>query len=279
MGHSSAPVEYAVAVDRYVRAAGLRPASARVYRLSLASWTWPLLGMPPPPRRRGARLPVVPLALLDDRVAAERLVAAMSERTAVAGARTVRRELSVLRGAVAWWRACGWIATDPTTGLVPPLPRAAAPGTAPNTAPTALSDERVAAVLALPVPLREQVLWHLLRDSAGHVEHVLALDVDHLDPAHTRTRVRAPYPLAWSAATGRLLDWLVAGRRSGPVFLTRRRAPTRTPDTDRCPLTGHGRLSYRRGAELFTAATRPLDPRGTGWTLHQLRPPRPDHRQ
>lgn len=29
-------------------------------------------------------------------------------------------------------------------------------------------------------------------------------------------------------------------------------------------------MSYRRAAELFTAATAPLDPAGRGWTLHQL---------
>jgi integrase/recombinase XerD len=30
-------------------------------------------------------------------------------------------------------------------------------------------------------------------------------------------------------------------------------------------------MSYRRAAEIFTAATRPLDPAGRGWTLRQLR--------
>jgi hypothetical protein len=30
-------------------------------------------------------------------------------------------------------------------------------------------------------------------------------------------------------------------------------------------------MSYRRAAEIFTALTRPLDPVGRGWTLHQLR--------
>jgi integrase/recombinase XerD len=29
-------------------------------------------------------------------------------------------------------------------------------------------------------------------------------------------------------------------------------------------------MSYRRAAELFTELTRPLDPAGHGWTLHQL---------
>jgi len=36
------------------------------------------------------------------------------------------------------------------------------------------------------------------------------------------------------------------------------------PSVDLCPHTGRARLSYRRAAELFSAAT-------PGWTLHQLR--------
>jgi len=36
-------------------------------------------------------------------------------------------------------------------------------------------------------------------------------------------------------------------------------------------VTGRGRLSYRRAAELFTAATQGLDASGRGWTLRQLR--------
>ena len=35
-------------------------------------------------------------------------------------------------------------------------------------------------------------------------------------------------------------------------------------------MTGRARMSYRRAAEIFAAATRPLDPFGRGWTLHQL---------
>jgi integrase/recombinase XerD len=54
------------------------------------------------------------------------------------------------------------------------------------------------------------------------------------------------------------------------VFLTDRRAPSGTPSADVCPVTGRGRLSYRRAAELFTAATLELDPRRRGWTLRQL---------
>jgi hypothetical protein len=44
-----------------------------------------------------------------------------------------------------------------------------------------------------------------------------------------------------------------------------------------CPLTGRGRLSYQRAAALFRQATRPLDPDGRGFTLHQLRRSRLAH--
>jgi integrase/recombinase XerD len=60
------------------------------------------------------------------------------------------------------------------------------------------------------------------------------------------------------------------------VFLTDRKAPGRAGTADVCPLTGHGRMSYRRAEEIFTVLTRPLDPAGRGWTLHQLqRAPHP----
>lgn len=62
-----APVEYAVAVDRYLATCSLGQSSRRVYRISLANWAWPLAGKPLPAgqRRRGAAPPVLPLALLD----------------------------------------------------------------------------------------------------------------------------------------------------------------------------------------------------------------------
>jgi integrase/recombinase XerD len=56
----------------------------------------------------------------------------------------------------------------------------------------------------------------------------------------------------WQTGTGHLLSRLIAGRPSGPVFVTDRRAsPGRAPAAvDLCPHTGRARLSYRRAAEL-----------------------------
>jgi len=45
---------------------------------------------------------------------------------------------------------------------------------------------------------------------------------------------------------------------SGPLFLTDRKAPARTPTLDVCPVTRKARLSHRRAAELFEELTRLL---------------------
>jgi integrase/recombinase XerD len=137
-----------------------------------------------------------------------------------------------------------------------------------------LTQAQRAALFGQPAALREQAFWHLLADGGIAAEAALALDADAIDAEHRRVRPRAGHGvLAVSAETGELLSWLLAGRRHGPLFLTDRRAPAGTGRADVCPLTGRGRMSYRRAAEIFTEHTRPLDPAGRGWTLHQLRQP------
>ncbi|MEV4556431.1 hypothetical protein AB0K51_05460 [Kitasatospora sp. NPDC049285] len=261
------PVEFAVAAERYLAEARLGEGSRRVYRIALHTWAWLLVERVPPvgAERRRADPPVVPLALLDGPGAAERVAAAFASRAAAVGARTANRELSALRGAVRWWRGRGWLTVDPVEGV---RPVAAEPA---GGRPT---EAELRAVLALRVPLREKVLWHLVRETGAPIERLLALDVDRLDLANRRARVGAgERPLRWRGGAARLLPLLVAGRSAGPLFLTDRRAPAGTPVGDRCPLTGRARLSYRRAAELFTAATAPLDPAGRGWTLHRLAEP------
>lgn len=257
------PVEFAVAVDRFLAAAPLGEGSRRIYRIALTTWAWLLVDRTPPvgPERRRAAAPTLPLALLDQPVVAERLRVAFAARLAAVGPRTANRELSMLRSAVAWWRAEGWLVGDPTEGLRPqPVP-----------ATERLGEEQLKSVLALRAPLRDKVLWRLVHESGAPIERVLALDVDRLDLA--RRRAHGPMeasPVRWRSGTARLLPMLVVGRSAGPLFLTDRRAPAGTPLADRCPITGRARLSYRRAAELFTEATRPLDPVGRGWTLRQL---------
>lgn len=257
------PVEYAVAVERYLAVSGLAEGSRRVYRIGLDTWAWALAGRTAPtgPGRRRARPPVLPLALLDHPDAAARLGAAVTRRSADTDARTLNRELSTLRAAVAWWRARGWITRDPTADL------RAHPAPAPAAGP--LTPDELRALFALRAPLREQTLWHLLHESGAAIETVLALNTDDLDLPARRTRPRPGRPaVQWQAGTARLLPLLVAGRATGPLFLTDRRAPAGTAPADRCPHTGRGRLSYRRAAELFTAHTQRL---GTDWTLRRLR--------
>lgn len=267
---SPAPVEYAVAVDLYLDQAPISGASRRVYRISLASWAWPLVGKPAPrgAERRGAAPPVAPLALLDDPGTGDRLAAEFAARAAAAGARSANRELSALRSAGGWWREQGWIRADPTAGLR--LRHPASRG-APLTAP------QVDALFRLPASLREHALWRLLYDSGVPAAHVLALNADQLDLALHRVRPRPGGEfqvagIAWTEGTSQVLRWLLSGRTWGPVFVTGRRAPARADaaDADRCQVTGHVRMSYRRAAEIFTAFTRPLDTAGSGWTLHQL---------
>ena len=267
----TAPVEYAVAVDRYLEEADLRTASRRIYRIALATWAWPLVGrMPPVGReRRRASPPVVPLGLLEGPDGAERLRAACARRATTADPRTVSRELSILRGALRWWYGQGWLRGEPLGAVDAP---ASAP---PAPAAPRLDDEQVRAVLALHAPLREQALWHFLHDTGAPIERVLALDIADLDLVRRRTRDRTGMDLRWRSPTARLLALLVLNRTAGPLFLTSGRARGGTAAADRCPLTGRARLSYRRAAEVFTASTRPLDPAGRGWTLRQLRGRRP----
>jgi integrase/recombinase XerD len=264
-----APVEYAVAVDRYLDGATLGAASRRVYRISLAGWAWPLVNRETPPGagRRRAAPPIVPLALLDRPEAAARLAAATAARAAVAGARTVNRELSALRSAVGWWQEQGWISTDPAAGLR----HLARPG---GPAPVLAADQR-ARLLSAPADLREHTFWRLLADTGAPAEDVLALNADQLDLAGHQMKPRSVRRLRWTPATSDRLSWLLAGRDKGPVFLTKRKASAGTPEADVCPLTGRARMSYRRAAEIFTIASRSLDPAGHGWTLHQLRPAAP----
>jgi hypothetical protein len=264
------PVDYSEAVRRYLDQAVLSPGSRRVYRISLTGWAWALVGLPRPGDggRRLATPPVVPLAVLDDPATSHKLATALAERAATAGPRTVNRELSALRSAAGWWAWQGWITTDPTlalrnvTGPPPALPP--------------LTGGQLARLFHAPPSLREHTFWRVLHDAAAPAEDVLRLDAGHLDLARHRARLPGAGAgdaawIGWDCDTTRLMRWLLAGRPAGPVFVTGRRAPAGTAPVDVCPVTGRARLSYRRAAEIFAAATRPLDPSGRGWTLRQLR--------
>ncbi|WP_433223268.1 hypothetical protein [Microtetraspora malaysiensis] len=212
----------------------------------------------PGPARRPA--PIVPLALLDAPDAADRLADALAWRVTAADPRTVSRELSILRGAITWWRARGWVRGDPLARLRPPAtPRAAPRGLSPtrpprsSISPPACASRRTGAWSTRPRPPSSACSPSTSTTSTSS------------GGGYART------PASAGGERGPAAPLLLVGRSEGPVFLARRRASAGTPVRDRCSVTGRGRLSYRRAAELFTTATRPLDPDGHGWTLRRLR--------
>jgi integrase/recombinase XerD len=270
----ASPVEYAVAVDRYLAAAHISPASRRVYRVTLDTWGWLLVDRTPPSgsARRGARSPVVLLARLDGGGAEATLRAALGRRALMIDRRTYEREVSILRNAAHWWASQGWIGPEAQWALKGDMDvRREALGVAPA------RDTRldVSVLFELPVPLREQALWRLVYESAAPVEHLLALDVSDLDLTARRVRrqgdPRQLDRIGWLDRSAQVLPLLLSGRPGGPLFLTERRAAGRVPARDRCPYTGRARLSARRAAELFSEASKPLDPQGRGWNLRDLR--------
>jgi integrase len=148
----------------------------------------------------------------------------------------------------------------------------------------ALTRAHVAAIWRLDVPLRDKALWRMLYETAARAEEILGLDVPDLDLPSKRGRVVSKGGTTdwvhWQTGTAMLLPRLLAGRREGPVFLTTRKPARAVASGDLCPVTGRARLSYRRAAESFELATRPLANPGAsheeleelhGWTLHQLR--------
>jgi len=202
-----------------------------------------------------------PLTTLDHADTAARLVDWFTGRWGTRAPATFNRNLDALRSAIGYWRGQDWLTADPTR----PLRRR---GRAPDRT-KALSKADIEALLTRDdIAVRERTLWRLLYETAARASEVLALDVPDLDLRNRCAKVRrkgsAVDVIIWQTATARLLPRLLKGRTRGPVFLTDRRArlPLATADLD--PGTGQARLSYRRAAELFTAAT-------GGATLHQLR--------
>ena len=100
-----------------------------------------------------------------------------------------------------------------------------------------------------------------VRDRA-RADEILGLDVPDLDLSGKRGRVISKGGTTdwvhWQTGTAMLLPRLLAGRREGPVFLTARKPARAVASGDLCPVTRRARLSYRRAAESFELATRPL---------------------
>ncbi|MCM3885645.1 site-specific integrase [Frankia sp. R82] len=201
------------------------------------------------------------VAVLDDPGTASTVAGWFAERWGPAAPATFNRNLDALRSAAGYWRDQGWIAGDPTRAV---RRRSRAPDRS-----RALARAVVEELLGREdIGLRERVLWRMLYETAARASEVLALDADDLDLRNRCAKVRrkgnAVDVIVWRTGTARLLPRLLKGRAAGPVFLTDRRARLALPPGDLDPGSGRARLSYRRAAELFTAAT-------SGATLHQLR--------
>jgi integrase len=117
------------------------------------------------------------------------------------------------------------------------------------------------------VGLRERTFWRMAYETAARSAELLALDVEDLDLANRCAKVRrkggAIDVIVWQTKTARLLPRLLKGRKSGPVFVTERKARVALPAADLDP-SGRARLSYQQAAALFPEAS-------GGATLHQLR--------
>ena len=130
----------------------------------------------------------------------------------------------------------------------------------------------------------------MLYETAGRAEEILGVDIEDLDFAGRRCRVRAKGARAktrrrgqphedlvletvyWDAGTARLLPRLPKGRTRGPGVPPHLRPGPRKVlgPRDGCPDTGGARLSYGQSRALLDAHTALGGP-GTGWDLHEFR--------
>jgi len=191
---------------------------------------------------------------------AERLAAWFTAQWADRAPSTWNVSLDAIRSAAAWWRRQGWITADPSRMLKRRKPR-------PDRA-RALSRAGVEQLLTREdISLRERTLWRMLYETAARSAEVLALDIEDLDLPNRQAKVRrkggAIDVIIWQTGTARLLPRLLKGRKSGPVFVTERKARVQLPAADLDP-SGRARLSYQQAAALFSKAS-------GGATLHQLR--------
>ena len=175
---------------------------------------------------------------------------------------TWNRNLDAVRSAQGYWRDQRWMTGVDLTGALRRRKRAADRS-------RALSRADVEALLTRDdIGIRERTLWRLLYETAARSAEVLRLDVEDLDLANRRAKVTrkggAVDVIVWQTGTARLLPRLLKGRKTGPVFLTDRRARVQLPPCDIDPTSGRARLSYRQAEDLFKAAS-------GGATLHQLR--------
>ena len=175
---------------------------------------------------------------------------------------TSNRHRVAIRSAFRYWGEQGWL---PDGSLAGTLKRRKVPPDRTR----ALSRADIGQLLGREdIALREKALWRMLYETAARAHEILALDVEDLDLANRKAKVRrkggAADVITWQPGTARLLPRLLKSRKSGPVFLTDRKARVQLPPADLDPASGRARLSYRQAHGLFKVAA-------GGATLHQLR--------
>lgn len=153
----------------------------------------------------------------------------------------------------------GWVAGNPVA--------ATDRRRVPRTAERAVDRTRLEALWSDPkVPLRVRALVAMLYESAARASEVLALNIEDVEVAERSATIIGKggdsERIFWATTTARLLDRLLGGRTSGPLFVGDRRPTRAQPARDMTP-DGYGRISYRRAEELIK--------QHGGFTLHQLR--------
>lgn len=197
---------------------------------------------------------------LDD-IDAERFAAWFSRQWAGRSPSTWNVALDAVRSVAAYSQRQGWIGVDPSRMLTRRKPR-------PDRA-RALSRAEVEQLLTRDdVSLRERTFWRMLYETAARSAEALALNIEDLDLPNRRARVRrkggAVDVIVWQTGTARLLPRLLKGRKTGPVFVTERKARVQLPAAD-LDEHGHARLSYQQAAALFSGpqAAQPCTSSGT----------------
>jgi site-specific recombinase XerD len=239
----------AATVDRFLSTGDFTPTTRRVYRATLAALIDDL----------GAETDITGIST-------EAIEDHLRRRYGVAASSTFNRNRATLRSLFDWTRRKKLRNDNP----VDPVDR--------RKQRTTEIERRRSQVLtyealkriwsASNVSIRERTFWNLLYDSAARAEEVLGLNVEDLDLDERRARILSKgadaQTIHWATGTARLLPRLIGDRTVGPVFLTDRRSRQPVALTDIDTETGRARLSYRRAAELFRAAS-------GGRTLHEIR--------
>ena len=135
---------------------------------------------------------------------------------------TWNRNLDAIRSAQRYWQDQQWMNATDLTAALRRRQRAADRS-------RALSHAEVERLLTREdISIRERTLWRLLYETAARSAEVLRLDVEDLDLPNRKAKVRrkggAIDVIVWQTGTARLLPRLLKGHKTGPVFLTDRRA-------------------------------------------------------